>query len=154
MTNPSDAIRIYVDLPEEGSPTLITAEAVPLENGLFEILPSELYDPEDAPWMFIPGMKVRLVEHKIHGGSIGMLAVHPDPEVIEIRVESDEEYALPCRQTHAKKLGDGLYEVLATPHYTPEQLWKFPPGSIVRLKEVWPNIRDFPNYSYMLAVER
>ena len=37
------------------------------------------------------------------------------------------------RPTQAIELGKGLYKILATEHYDPEdETWKFPPGSIVR----------------------
>lgn len=40
------------------------------------------------------------------------------------------------RPTLAENLGDGLFKVLPTPNYNPEdEVWEFPPGSVVRTVE-------------------
>jgi hypothetical protein len=42
-----------------------------------------------------------------------------------------------ARATECVDLGDGLFRLLATPDYDPEdEHWEFPPGSVVRGKTV------------------
>ena len=142
-------IKIYVELLDEGTETWRKAQAVALPNGLFKLLEPENYDPEDEQWPFLPGSEVRLVEAKHHMGAVGLVAKHPNPEAVEILVDSAEKFAPPSRETYALPLGDGLYEVLATPHYTPEQLWEFPPGSTVRLQPVK---TSFPGWNPVKAI--
>ncbi len=52
-------VKIYVDLSEEGSPTMRPTQAIDLGNGLYKLLPTPNYDPEDEVWEFLPGSVVR-----------------------------------------------------------------------------------------------
>lgn len=53
------------------------------------------------------------------------------------------------RPTEALDLGNGLFEVLATPAYNPaDEVWEFPPGSIVRTEK-----RHSAEGEYLLAVK-
>lgn len=54
-----ETVRISVRLLEEGTPCARPTQAVPLANGLYKILPTENYDPEDEIWEFVPGSIVR-----------------------------------------------------------------------------------------------
>ena len=147
-------IDVYVELLDEGVETWRPTKALRLGDGLFRLLEPPYYDPEDELWDFLPGSVVRLRNATFYTGTKGLLAIHPDPKTIRIFVESSEEYAPPIRETYAHEIDHGLYQVLPTPHYTPAQLWKFPPESIVRLKKVNSTIPELPDYSYFLAVEK
>ena len=59
-------VKIYVPLLNEGTDVSRPTEAIDLGDGLFEILPSEHYDPEDESWEFPPGSVVRAkqIEHE------------------------------------------------------------------------------------------
>ncbi len=52
-------VEIYIDLPEEGSPTIRPTQAIDMGNGVFKVLPTPNYDPEDEVWQFPPGSLVR-----------------------------------------------------------------------------------------------
>lgn len=65
---------IYVSLLEEGTPTARPTQAIPLSNGLFKILPTSNYDPEDEIWEFLPGSIVRC-EKRNYRGDDYLLAV-------------------------------------------------------------------------------
>ena len=65
---------IYVSLLEEGTPTARPTHAIPLSNGLFKILPTSNYDPEDEIWEFLPGTIVRC-EKRNYRGDDYLLAV-------------------------------------------------------------------------------
>ena len=54
-----ETVEIYVQLLEEGSPPARPTQAIPLSNGLYEILPTSDYDPADEIWEFLPGSIVR-----------------------------------------------------------------------------------------------
>ena len=54
-----ESVEIYVQLLEEGTPTARPTQAIPLSNGLYKILPTPNYDPEDEIWEFLPGSIVR-----------------------------------------------------------------------------------------------
>ena len=137
MQNDQKTITVYVELLDEGSTACRPTQAQEMGDGLYKLLPTSNYTPEDEVWAFLPGESVRLKEKSTPDGTKVMLAIHPNPDVIRIDVEQEEGDAFWLRATHALSLGDGTYRVLPTPHYNPvEQHWKFPPGSIVRLKEI------------------
>lgn len=54
-----ETVEIYVQLLEEGTPTARPTQAVPLGNGLYKVLPTPRYDPENEIWEFVPGTVVR-----------------------------------------------------------------------------------------------
>lgn len=56
---PPAMVEIYVNLLNEGTPCARPTRALTLGNGLFELLPTEGYDPEDEHWEFRPGSIVR-----------------------------------------------------------------------------------------------
>jgi len=72
--NITNTVTVYVDLPEEGSPTIRPMQAIDLGNGLFKLLPTSNDDPEDEAWQFSPGTIVRC-EKKIYQGKEDLLAV-------------------------------------------------------------------------------
>jgi hypothetical protein len=67
-------VTVYVRLLEEGTSVWRPTEAVQLANGLYELLPTPDYDPEDEKWEFPPGSIVRVEKRQ---GSVGehLLAV-------------------------------------------------------------------------------
>ena len=54
-----DAVKIYVPLLEEGTPTVRGTQAIPLGGDLYKVLPTSDYDSEDEIWEFLPGSIVR-----------------------------------------------------------------------------------------------
>ena len=69
-------VEIYVNLLEDGTPRSRPAQAQVLENGLFKLLPTENYDPDDEHWEFPPGSIVRGREVRRDGKST-LLAIAP-----------------------------------------------------------------------------
>lgn len=67
---------IHVALLEEGSWAARPTEVIELGNGLFEVLPTPDYDPEDEVWEFVPGSTVRIEQREDELGSY-WLAVKP-----------------------------------------------------------------------------
>lgn len=132
MQNP---IIIYVEMLDEGTSSLLETTALPCGNNLYVVQQPKNYDPEFDWLEFLPGEKVRLKSIKLHDGRDGLLAIHPNLDAVKVFVESSEKHAPQIRETHAIKISNGVYELQATPHYTTEQLWKFPPGSKVRLEK-------------------
>ncbi len=61
MNAPTNTTMVYVPLLDEGTPTVRGTQAIPLENGLYKILPTPEYDPEDETWEYLPGSIVRCV---------------------------------------------------------------------------------------------
>lgn len=53
----STTVPIYVRIPDEYGAML--TQAIPLENGLYKILPTPDYDPKLEDWEFVPGSIVR-----------------------------------------------------------------------------------------------
>lgn len=140
-------IEVYVELLDEGSEAWRPTQAVELRNGLFQLLPTAGYDPEDESWAFLPGEIVRL-EKRLSEKGERQFVRHPDLSVVRIQVESLGKDVM-LYDAYARELGGGLYEVLPTPHYDPEQQhWKFLPGSTVRLEE-----RDFPYGMRLFAIK-
>lgn len=50
---------VYVKLLEEGSLAYRPTQAEEVEPGVYRLLPTEHYDPEDEVWEFLPGTVVR-----------------------------------------------------------------------------------------------
>ena len=61
---------IYIRLLDEGTDVLRPTEAEELANGLFKLMPTPEYDPDDEKWEFIPGSVVRGVIRKLEGQAV------------------------------------------------------------------------------------
>ncbi|MBL8638032.1 MAG: hypothetical protein JNN09_06010 [Alphaproteobacteria bacterium] len=69
-------------------------------------------------------------------------------DTVEVYVVLLEEGTDTIRGTQAVNLGNGLVQLLPTPWYDPEdEVWEFPPGSIVKIKSE----KDYLGNSIMLA---
>jgi hypothetical protein len=126
-------LNIYVEVIDEPIEDWFPVSAKPIGDELYVILPTEHYLPEVQSWAFVPGDTVRLALCKLYDGSKGLATKHPNPDAVRVWVKCSEPFAPELRATYAVPVGEGRYEILATPHYTSEQLWEFPPGSVVRL---------------------
>lgn len=49
---------IYIELLDEGTPTWRPTQGVDMGNGVFLVLPTNDYDPDDETWAFLPGSQV------------------------------------------------------------------------------------------------
>jgi hypothetical protein len=72
----ADTVKIYVEVLDEGSPTIRPTQAAVLGNGLLKLLPAPDYNPEDENWAFPPGSVVR-GEKKINQKKEILFAVAP-----------------------------------------------------------------------------
>jgi hypothetical protein len=143
-------IQVYVELLDEGSVAWRPTQAQEIGDGIYKLIPTSNYNPDDEYWAFLPGDSVRLKEANSPDGTKVMLVIHPNPDVIRIDVEQEENDVFGLRGTHALSLGNEAYKILPTPHYNPrEQHWKFPPGSIVRLKEI-----SLSGFTFLVPSER
>lgn len=52
-------VTIYIPLLDEGTPTIRATQAIDLGSGLYKVLPTPWYDPEDETWAYLPGSVVR-----------------------------------------------------------------------------------------------
>ena len=64
---PPAIVEIYVNLLDEGTRCARPTRGLTLGNGLFELLPTEGYNPEDEHWEFRPGTIVRGKETRRDG---------------------------------------------------------------------------------------
>ncbi|HAX91567.1 MAG TPA: hypothetical protein DCY07_05075 [Rhodospirillaceae bacterium] len=53
-----ETVEIHIRLLNEGTETARATEAVQIAEGLFKVLPTPNYDPEDETWEFLPGSVV------------------------------------------------------------------------------------------------
>ncbi len=67
-------VDIYIQLLGDEKGTLRPAQAMPLENGLFKVLPIANYETIDEAWEFVPGSIVRC-EKRNYRGEDYLLAV-------------------------------------------------------------------------------
>ena len=67
---------IYVRLLNEGTEVCRPAPARELEHGLYEVLPTEDYDPADEEWEFPPGSRVRIEKREAEDGDY-FVAIKP-----------------------------------------------------------------------------
>lgn len=68
-----ETIKVFVELLEEGTPTLRGTQAIPLGDDLYKLLPTDRYNPESEIWQFLPGSIVRAKE-KINFGKNILIA--------------------------------------------------------------------------------
>ncbi len=71
-------IKLYVQLLGEAVPTVRPTEAEVLSNGLYKLLPTESYNPEDEVWEFLPGSIVSRKEIKNIKGQNMNVAIAPE----------------------------------------------------------------------------
>ena len=146
--------QIYINLLEEGTPTLRPTQAIALGNHLYELLPTPDYDPEDEVWEFEPGSIVMgqsqyisekesvLVAIKPIMTRTEILSSHPHAKLIDIEVRL-RDHPNSYIKTEAIDLKNGFYKLLPTSDYNPhKQIWEYPPGSVVRVdkgsdKKIW-----------------
>jgi hypothetical protein len=61
-------IKLFVRLLDEGTEVSRPTDAVDLGNGLYKLLPTSNYDPDDETWEFLPGSTVRCeTRHGVSG---------------------------------------------------------------------------------------
>lgn len=70
-----NTIEIFINLLEEGTPTIRPTKAEVLGNDTFKILPTPNYDPIDEIWEFKPGEIVRLEKTQDDENNAILLAV-------------------------------------------------------------------------------
>jgi len=58
----NSVVEIHVRLLDEGTGCSRPTQRVVLGNGLFKLLPTDNYDPNDEYWEFVPGSIVRAKE--------------------------------------------------------------------------------------------
>jgi hypothetical protein len=64
----NSVVEIHVRLLDEGTDCSRPTQGVVLGNGLFKLLPTDNYDPNDEHWEFVPGSIVRAKEvHNVDG---------------------------------------------------------------------------------------
>lgn len=71
----NNLVQIYVRLPEEETPTSRPTQAIALGNGLYKLLPTENYDPDDELWEFLPGSIVHVEKVFTANGKEILLAI-------------------------------------------------------------------------------
>ena len=74
MTKENAIAEIHVRLLDEGTDCSRPTRGVVVGNGLFKLLPTVDYDPNDEHWEFLPGSIVRVQEVR-HPDGIYLLAV-------------------------------------------------------------------------------
>ncbi len=65
---------VYVNLLEEGTDGLRGTDAIDLGNGMYKLLDTPYYDPEDEIWEYLPGSIVRAKPGKSFRGKDLMIA--------------------------------------------------------------------------------
>jgi|LFRM01.1.fsa_nt_gb hypothetical protein len=61
---------IFISLHDEGTTVLRPTQGQRLRNGLYEVLPTSDYEPDDEHWEFPPGSVVRCVTVEHEGEKI------------------------------------------------------------------------------------
>lgn len=62
--------KIYVFLPDEAVDTWRPTQAIDLGDGLYQILATDNYDPEDEVWEFVPGTIVKVEDKQLYSGVV------------------------------------------------------------------------------------
>lgn len=75
MDSKTQTIEIHVQLLDEGSVAYRPTRAIPLENGLYKVLATPLYDSQVETWEFPPGSVVRVKESRSQEGEPFLMAI-------------------------------------------------------------------------------
>lgn len=70
-----DIATVYVNLLDEGTPTIRPTSAEVLGDNRYKLLPTDWYDPEDETWEFLPGSIVTCERIRTEKGVSALLAV-------------------------------------------------------------------------------
>jgi len=76
MKSDSNRVKLFIYLLEEGTDVWRPTQAVAIGDGLFKILPTPEYEPEDEVWEFPPGSIVRCETRQNDSGEY-IVAVKP-----------------------------------------------------------------------------
>ena len=60
---------VYIRLLDEGTDVFRPTQAECVREGVYRLLPTKDYDPEDEHWEFLPGQTVNCESVKLHGGA-------------------------------------------------------------------------------------
>lgn len=132
----NEIISIYVQLLDEGSFLARRASAISLGGGRYRVLPTSDYNPEEEVWEFPPESVIRLRKRWSDGEGDYLLAV-ADTDSLEILVLFRDGNIDNARSMDAVPLGNDLYKILPTYHYTREEdQLEFQPGDAVRLRRI------------------
>lgn len=72
------------------------------------------------------------------------MTFHSDKGTVRVHVRLLDEGTDVSRPTEALDLGEGMFELLATPDYDSEaETWEFPPGSLVRCEKRGGNTGEY-----------
>ena len=63
----SDTETVYVELLNEGTTVYRPTQAQPLGDGVYLVMPTVNYDPEDEEWAHPPGSRVRCSRETLDG---------------------------------------------------------------------------------------
>ncbi len=61
---------IYIRLLDEGTEAFRPTLAEPVGRGVFKVLPTSDYDPQDEKWEFTPGSLVECKKRKLEGEDV------------------------------------------------------------------------------------
>ena len=152
-----DLALVFVNLLDEGTPTLRPTNAEPLGGKLYRLLPTKRYDPEVETWEFLPGsivvcermmtdddawvlQAVSAVQALDSDAALRAKAATETPPVV---VWVDTQLKCFWRRTtwmtrlvNAEPLGGNLYKFLPKERNNPHETSEFPPGSIVLCEKI------------------
>ena len=61
MTSSTNVLTIYIPLLNEGTSVVRPTQGIKLGENLYQVLPTQDYDPKDEQWAFLPGSVVECV---------------------------------------------------------------------------------------------
>ncbi len=77
MASEPNTAEVYVQLLNEGTVIFRPTRALDLGDGIFRLLPTPDYDPEDEEWEFLPGTSVRCGKRTDASGDEYLIAIQP-----------------------------------------------------------------------------
>lgn len=81
---------VYVDLPDEATPTIRPTNAEVLGGNLYRLLPTKRYDPENEEWEFLPGTIV-VCEMRMTGEGVRALIAVRAADAADIEANIGKE---------------------------------------------------------------
>lgn len=77
--NEKSTIELHVRLLDEGTDCSRPTPGISVGNGLFKLLPTSNYNPDDERWEFLPGSLVRVKEVRNIEGAYLLAVAKEDP---------------------------------------------------------------------------
>lgn len=125
-------VTVFVELLEEGTPTIRGTRAIDMGDSTYKLLPTENYDPEDEIWEFLPGSIVRCRSGRDNKGNAILIADESTGPVKKVIIYVELKNGKgKLQEVSAVDRGNDTYKILPLPELPNQDQWEYPPRAVV-----------------------